>query len=66
MRLETEEANKYAEEAKYSSEEAKVILLKTKRDSEEGIAKFKLKAEQAKAKNHKEVAKKAKLLEKKV
>ena len=39
----------YAEEAKSSAEEAKVILLKTKKDPEEAIAKFKLEAEQAKA-----------------
>ena len=58
--LETEEAKNYAEEAKHSAEEAKVILLKTKKDSEEAITKFKLEAEQAKAilKKHKEAAKK--------
>ena len=36
-------------QAKHSAEEAKVILLKTKQDSEEAIAKFKLEAAQAKA-----------------
>ena len=40
--------------------------MKTKKDSEEAIAKFKLEAEEAKAilKKHKEAAKKAKYLEK--
>ena len=41
---------------KHSAEEAKVKLLRTKKDSEEAIAKFKLEAKQAKAiiKKHKE------------
>ena len=45
-----------AEEAKHSAEEANVKLLRTKKDSEEAIAKFKLEAEPAKAflKKHKE------------
>ena len=46
----------YAEEAKHSAEEAKLILLKTKKDSDEAIAKFKLEPEQdmATLKKHKE------------
>jgi hypothetical protein len=54
--LETEQARNYAEEGKHSAEEAKVILLKTKKDSEEAIAKFKFEAKQAMAilKKHKE------------
>ena len=57
-KLETKEAKHYAEEAKYSAEEAMDKLLKTKKDSEEAIAKFKLEAEQAKAilKKHNEAA----------
>ena len=47
--LETEEAKNYAEEAKHSAKDAKVILLKTKKDCEEAIAKFKHEDEQAKA-----------------
>ena len=44
----------------HSAEEAKVILLKTKKDCEEAIAKLKFEAEQAKAilKKHKEATKK--------
>ena len=61
-KLETQKAGgkKYAKQAKHSAEEAKVILLKTKKDSEEAIAKVKIEAEQAKAnlKKHKEAAKK--------
>ena len=48
-KLETEKAKNYAEEVKHSAEEAKVILLKTKKNSEKVIAKFKLEAEQSKA-----------------
>ena len=66
-KLETEEAKNYAKEAKHSAEEAKVILLKTKKGSEEAMAKFKLNAEQAKAvlKKHKEAAKQKFIEEKK-
>ena len=46
--LEIEEAKHYAKEA-CLAEEAKVILLKTKKDSEEAIDKFKLEAEKAMA-----------------
>ena len=56
----------YAEEAKRSAEEAKLILLKTKKDSEEAIARFKLEAEQAMAilKEHKDAALKKLILKK--
>ena len=56
--LETEQARNYTEEGIHSAEEAKVILLKTKKDSEEAIAKFKFEAKQANAilKKHKEAA----------
>ena len=56
--FETEQARNYAEEGKHSAEEAKVILLKTKKDSEEAIAKFKVEAKKAMAilKKHKDAA----------
>ena len=56
-----------AEKAPHA-EEIKVILLKTKKDAEEVIAKFKLEAEQAKAilKKQKEAAKQVKILQKKI
>ena len=54
-KLETKEAKNYAQEAKHSAKQAKVLLLKTKKDSEEAIAKFKLETQQPKAilKKHK-------------
>ena len=47
--LETVEADNYAKEVNQSAKEAKVITLKTKKDLEKALAKFKVEVEQAKA-----------------
>ena len=47
--LETVEADNYVKEVNQSAKEAKVITLKTKKDLEKALAKFKVEVEQAKA-----------------